>query len=159
MFEIIWGISTGLFFSSIFLMITRVVRKPFISYILVFFVKGAWQAFTHMYVWDVFVLPEHDTPQSISYKVGACHTPFAAISLLALYNIGITFYIFLQVIALVAASINMRFPCYFETIEIRGAKFKIDCIGKRACGCEHADTENENKAEDAFENPLFRNEA
>ncbi len=79
-------------------------------------VIGGWQGVFQDVGWDVWVAPEHDTPWSIKRKVPASHIPNVTITLtyLALYENRLIF-IGLQSLALVAASIYMRFPKWNET--------------------------------------------
>ena len=76
---------------------------------------GFWQ---DLY-WDVYVVPEHDTPRSIKLKVWTSHVPNMTFSLiyLALYDNQIIF-IMLQTLALTGASIFLRFPPFWKKEDV-----------------------------------------
>lgn len=79
--------------------------------LLAYFLISLWQAlFMDMY-WDIYVSPEHDTPQSIRQKVPRTHIPnmtFCLIWLVVYENYWL--FIGLQTTALLAASFGMRMP-------------------------------------------------
>ncbi len=64
--------------------------------------------------WDVYVLPEHDTPWSLKWKVICSHIPnmAACLTYLALYGNQAVF-IVLQAFALTGAAVSMRVPPFW----------------------------------------------
>ena len=63
---------------------------------------------------DVYVLPEHDTPWSLKWKVICSHLPnmLAWLAYLALYN-NQAIFIMLQALALTGAAVSMRVPPFW----------------------------------------------
>jgi hypothetical protein len=76
---------------------------------------GLWQ---DLY-WDVWVVPEHDTPRSLKLKVIYSHVPNMTICLtyLAIYDNQWIFMI-LQTMALTGASIFLRWPPWWEKEDV-----------------------------------------
>jgi hypothetical protein len=70
-----------------------------------------WQALWMDMYWDVWVSPEHDSPESIRKKVPRTHIPNMTLCLtyFAVYQ-NYWIFIGLQTLALMAASYGMRMP-------------------------------------------------
>ena len=108
-----WGISTGLMFLSWWHLAQWIGDGwPLwaiwlIAYILISLFQALWM---DMY-WDVYVSPEHDTPESIRSKVPRTHIPNMTLCLtwFACYQ-NYHLFIALQTLALLAASFGMRMP-------------------------------------------------
>jgi hypothetical protein len=110
-FGVVWGLSMAqvlLSFYRLWIM-TGLTGVPL--YLVTYACMGAWQYFTQDYFWDVYVSPEHDTPQSIIKKTLISHIPNVAL-LLAFLMVFNNFFIFMtaQAFGLVAAAIFQRFP-------------------------------------------------
>jgi len=118
-FGLIWGICTGQMFLVIWnfcgIFDWPLWGRWILGYGLISLYMGLWQDL----VWDVYVVPEHDTPRSIMRKVWMSHTPnmFICLTYLALYDNQIIF-IILQTLALTGASIFLRFPPFWETVDV-----------------------------------------
>jgi len=101
LFGLTWGICTAQIFLGIWnfcgIFNWPLWGKWILGYILISAYMGLWQ---DLY-WDVYVVPEHDTPRSLKLKVWSSHVPNMTFSLiyLALYDNQIIF-IMLQTLAL-----------------------------------------------------------
>jgi hypothetical protein len=64
--------------------------------------------------WDVYVLPEHDTPWSLKGKVICSHIPnmLVCLTYLAIYN-NQGIFVMLQSLALTGAAVSMRVPPFW----------------------------------------------
>ncbi len=130
LFGLIWGICTA----QIFLVIWNFCGifdwplwvRWIVGYILISVYMGFWQ---DLY-WDVYVVPEHDTPRSIKLKVWTSHVPNMTFSLiyLALYDNQIIF-IMLQTLALTGASIFLRFPPFWEKEDVTAPRTEPGFFG------------------------------
>ena len=116
LFGVLWGTGSGQLFVAIYDLIATTNWSTWLVWLVAWCVIGGWQGVFQDVGWDVWVAPEHDTPWSIKRKVPASHIPNVTITLtyLALYENRLIF-IGLQSLALVAASIYMRFPKWNET--------------------------------------------
>ena len=110
-FGVIWGFSTGGLLLSFYHLWSLIGIPPWAIYILSFSCIGVWQYFIHIYFWDIYVSPEHDTPKSILVKTFACHVPNALISLGFLTIWGnYAIFIFIFIISLLSSTVAQRFP-------------------------------------------------
>jgi hypothetical protein len=113
LFGLVWGASIG----QIFLLIWHFAGifglplwgRWIVTYILLS-THGLWM---DLY-WDVYVLPEHDTPWSLKWKVICSHVPnmLACLTYLALYD-NQAIFIMLQALALTGAAVSMRVPPFW----------------------------------------------
>jgi len=114
-FGIFWGFSVGQIFLIIWsfccLFSFALWIKWIIGYALISLVMGLWQ---DLY-WDVYVIPEHDTPWSLKWKIVCSHIPnmLFCLTYLALYDNRLIFVI-LQTFSLTGSAIFMRFPPFWE---------------------------------------------
>ena len=110
-FGTIWGFSTGGLLLSFYHLWSLLSIPPWALYVLSFSCIGAWQFFIHMYFWDIYVSPEHDTPKSILIKTFTCHLPNSLISLgfLTIWS-NYALFICIFIIALTSSTIAQRFP-------------------------------------------------
>lgn len=112
-FGLCWGLATGLLFLSYwhFALAVTASLPLWVTWLLAYVMISAWQAlFMDMY-WDVYVSPEHDTPESIRQKVPRTHIPNMTFCL-AHFAFFQNPWIFVgwQTLALLAASFGMRMP-------------------------------------------------
>jgi len=117
-----WGSATGQLILSIWTLWHNTGWSRWIVWIGAYACIAAWQGLFQDLYWDVRVTPEHDTPWSISRKVMFTHIPNVTITLtyLTLFENRLIF-VLLQALALVGASIFMRFPAWYETATINAA--------------------------------------
>ncbi len=115
LFGLLWGSGSGQLFVAIHDLFSRTTWPAWVIWLAAWSAIGAWQGVFQDVGWDVWVAPEHDTPWSIKRKVPASHIPNVTVTLtyLALYGNRLLF-VGLQALALVAASIFMRFPAWWE---------------------------------------------
>jgi hypothetical protein len=112
-FGLCWGFTSGLYFLSFWhLMLVIGENWPvWVVWLLSYGLISLWQALWMDMYWDVYVSPEHDSPESIRKKVPRTHIPNMTICLtyFAVYQ-NYWIFIGLQTIALLAASYGMRMP-------------------------------------------------
>jgi hypothetical protein len=116
-FGLAWGFSLGLWMVSLLQLSQAWLPPlpPLPAALLGFSLISVWQAFSQSYFWGVYVTPEHDTPRSNRTKVGRCHVPHLAISVLFLtYGGNGALFIALQMLALTITSVAMRMPVWWE---------------------------------------------
>lgn len=108
-----WGFCTGLLFLSWWHVALRFGETwPLWGvWLLAYTLISVWQAFWMDMYWDVYVSPEHDTPDSIRQKVPRTHIPNMTLCLtwFAIYE-NYWLFIALQTLALLAAAFGMRMP-------------------------------------------------
>jgi hypothetical protein len=112
-FGLCWGFTTGLYFLSFWHLALAVGENwPLWGvWLLAYILISVWQALWMDMYWDVWVSPEHDSPESIRRKVPRTHIPNMTLCLtyFAVYQ-NYWIFIGLQTIALLAASYGMRMP-------------------------------------------------
>jgi hypothetical protein len=112
-FGLCWGFTTGLYFLSFWHLALAVGEDwPLWGvWLLAYILISVWQALWMDMYWDVWVSPEHDSPESIRRKVPRTHIPNMTLCLtyFAVYQ-NYWIFIGLQTIALLAASYGMRMP-------------------------------------------------
>ncbi|MCP4139135.1 MAG: hypothetical protein GY755_02400 [Chloroflexi bacterium] len=119
-FALLWGISDGFIFLSIWALVEFFVSIRWliavISFILIATYKGIWQS----QYWDIHVSPEHNIPEWNLRKVLFAHIPNLLVTLtyLSIYESAGMFLIF-QIIAIMGSAYFMRFPAW-TTITIKG---------------------------------------
>jgi hypothetical protein len=124
-FGLCWGFTSGLYFLSFWhLMLVIGENWPvWVVWLLSYGLISLWQALWMDMYWDVYVSPEHDSPESIRKKVPRTHIPNMTICLtyFAVYQ-NYWIFIGLQTIALLAASYGMRFPAPWSRRETPPAR-------------------------------------
>ena len=65
LFGVMWGSGSGLWLATLFVLSDRTGWAPWAVWLLTFGLISLWQALWHNLCWDVWVAPEHDTPESI----------------------------------------------------------------------------------------------
>jgi hypothetical protein len=112
-FGLCWGFTTGLFFLSFWHLALAIGQgwPLWLVWLLAYVMISVWQALWMDMYWDVYVSPEHDSPESIKKKVPRTHIPNMTLCLtyFAVYQ-NYWIFIGLQTIALLAASYGMRMP-------------------------------------------------
>ncbi|MFT6958631.1 MAG: hypothetical protein ACJAYC_003651 [Halieaceae bacterium] len=112
-FGLCWGLSSGLYFLSFWHLALAVGSDwpLWLVWLLAYVMISLWQALWMDMYWDVYVSPEHDSPESIRKKVPRTHIPNMTLCLthFAIYQ---NYWLFIgwQTIALMAASYGMRMP-------------------------------------------------
>ena len=119
-FGLAWGITTGLFFLSFWHLALTIGNyfggwPTWSIWLMAYVLISLWQMFWMDLYWDIWVSPEHDTPESIKQKVPRTHIPNMTLCLtyFALYE-NYWVFIALQTIALIAASIGQRMPAPWD---------------------------------------------
>lgn len=112
-FGLCWGLTTGLYFLAFWHISLRIGGGWPIwgVWLLAYVMISLWQALWMDMYWDVWVSPEHDSPESIRKKVPRTHIPNMTLCLtyFAVYQ-NYWIFIGLQTLALMAASYGMRMP-------------------------------------------------
>ena len=112
-FGLCWGFTTGLYFLSFWHLALLLGEgwPTWAVWLLAYTMISVWQALWMDMYWDVYVSPEHDSPESIRKKVPRTHIPnmTLCLSYFAIYQ---NYWIFIgwQTAALLAASFGMRMP-------------------------------------------------
>ncbi len=114
-FGIVWGLSVGQIFVMLWELSGTVGLPMWGRWIVTFMLmslQGIWQ---DLY-WDVYVVPEHDTPFSLKWKIICSHIPnmLVCLTYLALYGNALIF-VLLQTLALTGAAVAMRMPPFWVT--------------------------------------------
>jgi hypothetical protein len=112
-FGLCWGVSSGLLMLAIWQVSSQLTGEisAVLTWVLAFALISTWQAlFMDMY-WNIYISPEHDTPESFQRKLVRTHVPNMVLSLtyLAVYQNYLLF-VGLQTLALVAAAYGVRMP-------------------------------------------------
>jgi hypothetical protein len=112
-FGLCWGFTTGLLFLSFWHLALSIGEgwPLWLVWLLAYVMISVWQALWMDMYWDVYVSPEHDSPESIRRKVPRTHIPNMTLCLtyFAVYQ-NYWIFIGLQTIALLAAAYGMRMP-------------------------------------------------
>lgn len=112
-FGLCWGATTGLLFLSFWelALVVGTGWSLWLQWLLAYVMISVWQALWMDMYWDVYVSPEHDSPESIRRKVPRTHVPNMTLCL-SYFAVFQNYWIFigLQTIALLAASYGMRMP-------------------------------------------------
>jgi hypothetical protein len=124
-FGLCWGVTTGLFFLSIWhlFLIVGDDWPRWLVLLLTYAVISVWQAVWMDQYWDVYISPEHDTPEVVRLKVPRTHIPNMTLCLtyFAVYQ-NYWIFIGLQTIALLAASFGMRMPAPWSKVPTLAAR-------------------------------------
>jgi hypothetical protein len=130
-FGIAEGISNGLVICNVWYIFHFIAETPlWANWIAVCCIIGIWQWIFGQYYWNVYVLPEIDTPWSLKMKTFACNIPNVMITLTYLIfwrNAG--FFVIFQTIAMLGCALRIRFPSPWTTRKIEGATCKRGIFG------------------------------
>lgn len=113
-FGLLWGLSEGLLFLSVFVLTSQWVASKLLVWFISFSVISTFLGLWHQFYWDIYVAPEHNILEWNIKKVLYAHIPNIVITLtyLSLYgNAGI--FVLCQTFALVASTYFMRFPPFW----------------------------------------------
>jgi hypothetical protein len=113
-FGVLWGLSEGLLFLSVFVLASQFIISKFLVWLVSFLVIGTFIGLWHQFYWDVYVAPEHNILEWNAKKVLFGHMPNIMITLayLTLYeSAGI--FVLCQAFALAASTYFMRFPPFW----------------------------------------------
>ncbi len=118
-FGLVWGACTSQIFLTIWHFCGIFGWPLWGRWILGYALLSAYMGLFQDMWWDVYVVPEHDTPLSLKLKVIFSHVPNMTVCLtyLALYD-NQWIFVMLQTMALTGAAIFMRFPPWWETIDV-----------------------------------------
>ena len=112
-FGLVWGLASGLLFLGYWQVSVAVTGDlpGWVTWLLAYAMISVWQALWMDMYWDVYVSPEHDTPESIRQKVPRTHIPNMTLCLthFAFFQ-NPWLFVGWQTLALVAASLGMRMP-------------------------------------------------
>lgn len=116
LFGVAWGVSEGILLIAVWTVIDELVPADWLAVTICFLLFGGLSAVWHTLYWDVRVAPEHNVPDWDRRKVAFVHSPFLLVVLLHLARYGqgrvaVASY----TVALVGASIAMRFPPPFDS--------------------------------------------
>jgi len=112
-FGLIWGASIGQIFLVIWHLAGFLPFPVWGRWLVAFSLMSTHGLWMDLY-WDVYVLPEHDTPWSLKWKVICSHIPnmLVCLTFLALYD-NRAIFVMLQALALTGASVSMRVPAFW----------------------------------------------
>jgi hypothetical protein len=112
-FGLLWGVSEGQLFLSVWAIAERFVTSRVIVAIVTFLALSAFIGVWHARFWDLHIAPEHNLAEWNARKVLFAHFPNLVVTLtyLAVYgNLGI--FVLFQTLALFGSTYFMRFPPY-----------------------------------------------
>lgn len=115
LFGLSWGISEGLLFVSIWLLISRLMAADWLVTVLSLILLGSFKGLWHALYWDKHIAPEHNIPKWNLRKVLLVHVPNLIVTLtyLTLYE-NVAIFVLLQTTALVLSTFVMRFPPFWK---------------------------------------------
>lgn len=133
-FGLLWGAATGQLLLSIYHLGTQWGLSGWGLWLFTFVVVGAWQGLWQDLYWDVYVVPEHDTPWSIKMKVMTTHIPNVVycLTFLCIYE-NYLIYVLTQMFALTGAAVCMRYPPFWEKEQILAANTGPSVFGVPRC--------------------------
>ncbi len=120
-FGLLWGVSEGVLFVSVWLILARWITTNWLLVLVTFLVLSTFKGMWHALYWDIYVSPEHNIDEWNIRKVLFAHVPNLLFTLthLTLYHSAGLFVIW-QVMALMLSTYFMRFPPFWETKESMG---------------------------------------
>jgi hypothetical protein len=113
-FGLVWGLSEGLLFLSVFVLASKFIASKIVVWLVSFTIISMFLGLWHQFYWDIYVAPEHNILEWNIKKVLYGHVPNIVITLtyLSMYgNAGI--FVLCQTFALVASTYFMRFPPFW----------------------------------------------
>lgn len=119
-FGLLWGVSEGQLFVSVWAVAHSLVSNPLFAASITFMVLSAFIGMWHALYWDIHVAPEHNIAAWNVRKVLFAHTPYLLVTLthLALFG-NWALVVLLQTLALLSSTYFMRFPSYVADAQIR----------------------------------------
>jgi hypothetical protein len=112
-FGLLWGLSEGQLFVSVWALAQSFTSNTLIVAIITFVVLSAFIGMWHALYWDIYVAPEHNIAEWNGRKVLFAHIPNLVVTLtfLALHGNWALMVLF-QTVALFGSTYFMRFPRY-----------------------------------------------
>lgn len=110
-FGLLWGLSEGQIFLSVWSMAEKFIPDPWLVALTSFVVIGAFKGLWQSQYWDIHVAPEHNIPEWNLKKVLFGHVPnlLCTLSYLAAFGNALIF-LLLQTAGLMYMTYRMRFP-------------------------------------------------
>lgn len=118
-----WGFCQGTSFLVLWALIERTgLSLPWLA-VAAYLAIGAFNAVFHRFFWDRLVAPPHNYRNWNARKVLLCHTPNLVVCLLhfALFRDAAVF-VGLQMLALAASAVAMRFPAPWDAYRARAGE-------------------------------------
>jgi len=113
-FGLLWGLSEGFLFLSVFMLAEKLIASRFLAWLASFILISTFLGVWHQFHWDIYVAPEHNILEWNGRKVLLAHVPNLLVTLtyLSIYgNAGI--FVLCQTFALIASTYYMRFPPFW----------------------------------------------
>eukprot|EP00475_Leptophrys_vorax_P010213 TRINITY_DN16888_c0_g1_i1.p1 TRINITY_DN16888_c0_g1~~TRINITY_DN16888_c0_g1_i1.p1 ORF type:complete len:356 (-),score=52.71 TRINITY_DN16888_c0_g1_i1:182-1207(-) len=152
-FALFEGIGNALIIENVYYIFAFVVRaESWVTWIATWCIVGFWQGTFGSYYWNLYVLPEHDTPESLKLKTAACHVPNLTITLsyLVKWN-NLALFVFMQTFCLLGCTLFMRFPSPLTTQRIHVATWSRGACGfPRGIGYKDPLTKKEEESKKFF---------
>ena len=137
LFGLCWGFTTGLYFLSFWHIALAIGGSwpTWVVWLVAYILISGWQVLWMDLYWDVYVSPEHDSPESIAKKVPRTHIPNMTLCL-TYFAFFDNYWIFigLQTVALLAASYGMRMPPPWSKLETPPARREPGLLGLPRAG-------------------------
>ena len=113
-FGLLWGISEGVLFVSVWLILARWLTSKWLIILLTFLTLSTFKGLWHSQYWDIYVSPEHNIEAWNLRKVLLAHTPnlVATMIFLTFYE-GVGLFVLWQTMALLLSAYFMRFPPFW----------------------------------------------
>ncbi|MBL8045068.1 MAG: hypothetical protein JNL09_00925 [Anaerolineales bacterium] len=120
LFGLLWGLSEGQLFVSVWALAQSFTSNTLIVAIVTFVVLSAFIGMWHALYWDIYVAPEHNIAEWNGRKVLFAHIPNLVVTLtfLALHGNWALMVLF-QTVALLGSTYFMRFPRYVADAHLR----------------------------------------
>lgn len=111
LFGVVHGLSEGILYVAIWLVIDREVETGWIVVVLSLAAVAVYNGLWRTFVWDVWVTPPHNIEAWNLRKIAFVHVPVLTLGLshLTLYR-SVAAFLAIEVVALVGAAVHMRFP-------------------------------------------------
>ena len=115
LFGLLWGISEGVLFISVWLLLADWLPSKWLIVGLTFLILATFKGLWHSQYWDIYVSPEHNIEAWNLRKVLLAHTPnlIFTLTFLTLYG-GVGFFVVWQTMALLLSTYFMHFPLFWE---------------------------------------------
>jgi hypothetical protein len=161
-FALLQGVGSALLISNVYYLCAFVVHlKAGTSWGITWCAAVLWDAAFTSYYWNLYVLPEHNSPASLQKKMIVCDLPNLTVTLtyLVLWD---TFgmFICIQTFAALGKTIFMRFPSPFTTRRIQAAVWNRGICGlPTAVGYEVYSLKNDQESRSFFDREVEDNEA
>ncbi|WP_420630123.1 hypothetical protein [Candidatus Leptofilum sp.] len=117
LFGLLWGISEGTLFVSVWLLTSNWISAQWLVVFVSFLILPAFIGLWHALYWDIYVAPEHNIAAWNGRKVLLAHVPNLSLTLihLTLYQ-NARLFVLWQTVALLLSTYFMRFPPFWQEI-------------------------------------------